>query len=89
MFARTPLERLLARDRSRLPWGTTVVVISAVFPESVLAVVQSLSGLGHAPTLVQIGDGAAPAVAPGQRWYRIPEAAWDQVSSLTPVLVGS
>jgi uncharacterized protein (DUF58 family) len=84
MFARTPLERLLARDRSRLPWGTTVVVISAVFPEPVLEVVHALTSLGHAPTLVQIGDASA-AIPPGMRWYRIPEAAWDRIQSLAPV----
>ena len=84
MFARTPLERLLARDRSRLPWGTTVVIISAVFPASVLAVVQALSGLGHVPTLVQIGDAAQPALPAGLRSYRIPEAAYDRIDSLTP-----
>ncbi|HEU5318527.1 MAG TPA: DUF58 domain-containing protein [Chloroflexota bacterium] len=89
LFARTPLERLLSRDRARLPWGTTVVVISAVFPEPVLEVVQRLASLGHVPALLQIGDSAAARVQPGTVWYRVPEAAWDSVETLSPVRAGA
>ena len=88
IFARTPLERLLARDRARLPWGTTVVVVSAVFPEAVLDVVRTLSSLGHVPTLVQIG-GAAPAAAPpGMSFYLVPEADWQRIETVAPVTAG-
>lgn len=85
LFARTPLERLLARDRARLPWGTTVVVISAVFPQAVLDVVDSLQGMGHAATLLQIGDAPAPAATPGLTVYRVPEAAWQTLDAVRPV----
>jgi uncharacterized protein (DUF58 family) len=83
LFARTPLERLLARDRNRLPWGTTVVVISAVFPDAVLRVVQTMGSLGHLPALLQIGDMPAPPAPPGIPLYRIPEVRWDEAPSLT------
>ena len=87
MFARTPLERLLTRDRSRLPWGTTVVVVSAVFPDAVLEVVHGLTALGHVPTLVQIGGGAEPHVPAGMLFYRVPELTWQALESLTPIRV--
>ena len=86
LFARTPLERLLARDRSRLPWGTTVVVISAVFPEPVMAAIGTLASLGHVPALIHIGDGTAPHVPPGLLYHRVPEQDWRSVETLVPVL---
>ena len=86
LFARTPLERLLARDRSRLPWGTTVVVISAVFPEPVMAAIGTLASLGHVPALIHIGDGTAPHVPPGLLYHRVPEQDWRSMEALVPVL---
>ncbi|HXI17867.1 MAG TPA: DUF58 domain-containing protein, partial [Chloroflexota bacterium] len=86
IFARTPLERLLARDRSRLPWGTTVVVISAVFPEAVMAALGTLGSMGHVPTLIHIGNGVAPRVPPGLPYHRVPEQDWRGVETLTPAL---
>lgn len=85
IFARTPLERLLARDRARLPWGTTVVIVSAVFPAPVLEAVESLASLGHVATLVQIGSGEPTRAMAGVRLYRVPDVAWQQVETLTPV----
>jgi hypothetical protein len=71
-FARTPLPAMLSRDRTRLPWGTTVVVVSAVFPEDVLRALLALRGAGHLPVALRIGG---PAVAPltGLVAYHLPE----------------
>ncbi|HET7769086.1 MAG TPA: DUF58 domain-containing protein [Chloroflexota bacterium] len=88
IFARTPLERLLARDRARLPWGTTVVVVSAVFPQAVLEVVGTLASLGHTASLVQIGGAAPQGVPAGLLYYRVPDVEWQRVETLAPVRVG-
>lgn len=92
LFARTPLEQMLERDRTRLPWGTTVVVVSAVVPEAVLRVLGSLRANGHTPALLRIGrargagrafDGAAPLA--GITSYTIADdLAWDAVETLHP-----
>ena len=71
-FARTPLPAMLSRDRTRLPWGTTVVVVSAVFPEDVLRALLALRGAGHLPVALRIGG---PPVTPlaGLVAFRLPE----------------
>ena len=71
-FARTPLPAMLSRDRTRLPWGTTVVVVSAVFPEDVLRSLLALRGAGHAPVVLRVGG---PPVAPlaGLPAFHLPE----------------
>jgi uncharacterized protein (DUF58 family) len=86
-FARTPLEGMLARDRTRLPWGTTVVVVTAVVPEGVQRALLALLGAGHVPVVLRVG---APATAPrepdgGSGWltYHVPDTIpWADLPAL-------
>jgi uncharacterized protein (DUF58 family) len=83
-FARTPLETMLWRDRTRLPWGTTVVVVSAVLPETVLKALLSLEVMGHTAAALGVG-GLRPAQVPGITIYHLPESLhWSTVPSLAP-----
>lgn len=91
MFARTPLEQMLARDRTRLPWGTTVVVVSAVVPDGLLRVLLSFKAAGHAPTILYVADdtiGGAPSLPGvtslnGVTVYTVPaEPGWQRAETL-------
>jgi uncharacterized protein (DUF58 family) len=59
-FARTPLDRLLTRDRHRLPWGTTVVVVTLAHEggvaKEVTRALRDLFQAGHRPTLLLVGE---------------------------------
>jgi uncharacterized protein (DUF58 family) len=82
-FATMPLEELLRRERSALPFGATVVVISAVLNEGILDSVQALQAAGHRVTLLRIGDHLEHARTPGVRGYFLGgETAWRALTAL-------
>jgi uncharacterized protein (DUF58 family) len=84
-FARTPLERMLAADRTRLPWGTTVVAVTATLPEPVLLALRSLATAGHTAATIQIGGRPPAGAIAGIRTYHVPEdVSWNQIDCLTP-----
>jgi uncharacterized protein (DUF58 family) len=83
-FARTPLEGMLRRDRTRLPWGTTVVVVTAVLSPTILAALDALRGGGHAPAVLLVG-GQSPPASPGLPVFHIPEdVPWTDLPSIAP-----
>ncbi len=89
VFARTPLERMLVRDRTRLPWGTTVVAITAVLPEPVLRALRSFEGAGHTAVAILAGGRPPPAQVAGLTTYHVPDdVAWSQLGSLLPQNLG-
>ncbi len=83
-FARTPLEGMLRRDRTRLPWGTTVVVVTAVLSPTILEALDALRGGGHAPAVLHVG-GKSPPAFPGLPVFHIPEdVPWTDLPSIAP-----
>ena len=80
VFARTPLEAMLARDRTRLPWGTTVVAITAVLPEPVRRALLSFASAGHTAAALVAGNDRSVDQIPGLVTYRVPaDAPWWQL----------
>lgn len=61
-FPIVPLEDLLNAESGRLPWGVTLVIVSAILPESLLAALVRLRDAGHRLTLATVGA-TAPADA--------------------------
>jgi len=85
VFARTPLEGMLARDRTRLPWGTTVVVASAVLPEAVLQSLLAFESAGHTAAALLVGGRPPAGPIPGITTYHIPDdVPWARLDSLEP-----
>jgi hypothetical protein len=46
-FTYNSIEAVLMREAHRMPWGATVVVISAMLNDDMLATLTRLRGLGH------------------------------------------
>jgi uncharacterized protein (DUF58 family) len=83
-FARTPLEGMLRRDRTRLPWGTTVVVVTAVLSPTILEALDALRGGGHAPAVLHVG-GQSPPAFPGLPVFHVPDSVpWTDLPSIAP-----
>ncbi len=58
-FAITPLENLLDSEAARLPWGATLVIVTALVSEGLLSALLRLRQAGHSLTVVAIGERAA------------------------------
>ncbi|HEV2580489.1 MAG TPA: DUF58 domain-containing protein [Ktedonobacteraceae bacterium] len=52
----SPLEDMIQVERTRLPAGATVVVITAVISEPLLDILSRVRSSGHAVTLIFVGD---------------------------------
>jgi uncharacterized protein (DUF58 family) len=59
-FPLLPFEELLGRESSNLPWGTTLVIISAIVTEDLVGEMLRLKKGGHRLILVSSGDFAGP-----------------------------
>lgn len=53
-FATMPIERLIAREASRLPWGSTIVVVTAVVTQPLLTTLWRLHHVGRRIVLVSL-----------------------------------
>jgi uncharacterized protein (DUF58 family) len=79
-----PFEDTLARDTSRLAYGSTIVVVSAVLTAPVVAEMLALRRRGHPVTLVYAGRQAMPGPMDGVVVRRVgPPDAWRDVSELS------
>jgi len=58
-FAVKPLENLLDSEAARLPWGATLVIVTALVSEGLLSALLRLRQAGHRLTVVAIGERAA------------------------------
>jgi len=58
-FAVMPLENLLDNEAARLPWGATLVIVTALVSEGLLSALLRLRQAGHRLTVVAIGERAA------------------------------
>ncbi len=60
-FATVSIERFLTQEGRALPWGATIVLVSAATPEGALAALLRLRRAGHRVALVQVGDSVVAA----------------------------
>jgi uncharacterized protein (DUF58 family) len=78
-----PMVRFLRQEASNLPWGSTLLVISAQPVNELLATLLDLKRVGRSVALVQVG-GAVPEVsASNLKVYHISDdIAWDLVKQI-------
>jgi uncharacterized protein (DUF58 family) len=69
-FPIAPLELILATEAGRLPWGSTVVVVSAIVPEGLLAGIIRLRDAGHRITLAALTDKVPTEALRGVQVFR-------------------
>jgi uncharacterized protein (DUF58 family) len=66
-----PIETLLTKESTHLPWGATLLVISAVVSEELLAVMTRLQAAGRRMALVCLEDTPLPLAVPSILVYRV------------------
>lgn len=74
-FPTAPLEVLLAAEAGRLPWGASLVIVSAVVNEGLLATLLRLRDVGHRLILVALSDDVPAEVLAGIHVHRLGAAA--------------
>ena len=68
-FNHRPIEAILEREAFRLPFGATIVVISALQTEGLAPALLDLARTGHPVTILTIGDERPSPIIPGVRVY--------------------
>ncbi len=78
-----PMVRFLRQEASNLPWGSTLLVISAQPVNELLGALLDLKRVGRSVALVQVG-GSVPEVSAGNlKVYHISDdVAWDLVKQI-------
>jgi uncharacterized protein (DUF58 family) len=79
-----PISRLVAGESRDLPWGSTVVAISATVTDALLASLLQIKRTGRRVALIMIGDTGTMMHYEGLTVYRVPdEVFWTELASLT------
>ena len=78
-----PIARYIREEAAALPWGSTIMVISAQPTDDLLGALLDLKRVGRSVALVKVG-GAAPEAGEGVLpVYHIPDkVAWDVVQQI-------
>ncbi len=71
-FATAPIEEMLLRESTRLPWGATLVLVTAIVTEPQVAALQRLRSSGRPVVLLALEDTPLPDGLEGIRTYLIP-----------------
>lgn len=79
----TPLEEVLLAERTHLPAGTTIVVITNHINERLLEVLLRMRRGGHAVTLLLVGDNLLSMRISGISTYHLGgETTWDKLQAI-------
>jgi hypothetical protein len=77
-----PIEDVIQAERTRLPAGATVVVITSTLGEPLLDALTRVRQAGHAVTLLFVGDAPLPGRISGLAVYRLGgEDAWKELEA--------
>jgi uncharacterized protein (DUF58 family) len=78
-----PIARLVSGESRSLPWGSTLVVITAMPTDSLLSVLHQMKRFGRKVALITIG-GKEPISSNGLTVYQVPDnITWDKTESIT------
>jgi uncharacterized protein (DUF58 family) len=78
-----PMARYIRQEARNLPWGSTIVVISAQPSDEILAILLDLKRLGRSVALISIGGKAPEESTTGLPHYHVSdETAWDLVKKI-------
>ena len=72
-FAAQPIEELLLHESPRLPWGSTLLVVTAIAHEALLAALLDLQRAGRRVVLFTLAE--KPPGGASARHHRLPPAA--------------
>lgn len=82
-YGRWPMESLVAEESRHLPYGTAVVVVSAVVTDELKQVLLDLHERGGAATLVSLGEEPEGKLPPEIRHYHIGgRQEWNELATL-------
>ncbi|MBN1160837.1 MAG: DUF58 domain-containing protein [Dehalococcoidales bacterium] len=78
-----PIPRYIREEASSLPWGSTLLVISAQPDEKLLAALLDLKRVGRSVALIQVGSEVKEVNADHFPVYRVPDdVAWSLVKEI-------
>ena len=80
----TPMPRFVTLESRNLPWGSTILVITAVPSEALLAALLRLKRAGRSIALVKVGGSATLPIRDGLPAYYIPDdVSWRDLDTIT------
>jgi uncharacterized protein (DUF58 family) len=79
-FATRPIEELIWRESPRLPWGATLLVVTAIAHDDLLAALLDLSQAGRQVVLFTLAEQPPPRRLPGILVYHLPHLVDDLVA---------
>ena len=81
-----PAPRFIRQEERNLPWGSSLVVISAQANEDLVNTLLDMKRRGHSVSLIKVGGGVDDIHAPNLPVYHITdETAWDVVKEINLV----
>lgn len=83
-FATAPIEALLLEEAPRLPWGATLVVVTAIAHNELLATLLELADAGRRVVLFTLAEEPPKQLLPNVQIYHLPHLVDDLVA---PVVV--
>jgi uncharacterized protein (DUF58 family) len=79
-LATQPIEDMLWRESPRLPWGATLLVVSAIAHDALLATLMELSQAGRQIVLFTLAEDPPTRQLPGIRVYHLPHLVDDLIA---------
>ena len=79
-LATQPIEDMLWRESPRLPWGATLLVVSAIAHDALLATLMELSQAGRQIVLFTLAEEPPTRQLPGIRVYHLPHLVDDLIA---------
>jgi uncharacterized protein (DUF58 family) len=71
-FATAPIEKLLLAESPRLPWGSTLVLVTAILTDDIAATVLDLKQMGRRIALISLDSKPLPATLRDILAYQVP-----------------
>jgi uncharacterized protein (DUF58 family) len=78
-FASQPIEALLLHEAPRLPWGSTLIVVTAIAHDDLLAALQDLQAAGRRVVLFTLAEQPPERQLTGIRVYHLPHLVNDLI----------
>jgi uncharacterized protein (DUF58 family) len=75
-----PIEELLLREAPRLPWGATIVVVTALVHDELLAALSDLAQAGRQIVLFTLAEEPPVGEIPGILVYHLPHLVKDLIA---------
>jgi hypothetical protein len=79
-FATQPIEALLLRESPRLPWGSTLLVVTAIAHDGLLAALLDLQRAGRKVVLFTLAEEPPAGHLPGITVYHLPHLVDDIIA---------